>query len=76
MPAGGKHIEAYRQPEYNHAGSFAFFLTSTENGEHSVYVLALYSNDVSLIYDFDEYDFISYSTKDAGLSVRCLQDAE
>lgn len=76
VPAGGKHIEAYRQPEYNHAGSFAFFLTSTENGEHSVYVLALYSNDVSLIYDFDEYDFISYSTKDAGLSVRCLQDAE
>lgn len=76
VPAGGRHVEIYRQPEYTLAGSFAFFLTSTENGEHSVYVLALYSNDVSLIYDFEEYDFICYSTKDAGLSVRCLQDAE
>ena len=76
VPAGGKHIEAYRQPEYNHAGYAAYFLTSTDYDEHFVYIVRLSSTDVSLMYDFEEYDYLAYNTKEGGFPVRCLKDAE
>ena len=91
VPAGGKHIESYRSPEYNHAGYTAYFLTSTEYDEYSVYVMQLnletytggsfmhYVYGVSLVYDYESTSLEGWphaSTKYSEFSVRCLKDAE
>ena len=77
VPAGGKHISAYRSPEYNHAGGTAYFLTSTEYSETSVYVMRVGADVASLsIDDYFEVEGPCYSTKESGFSVRCLRDAE
>jgi uncharacterized protein (TIGR02145 family) len=90
VPAGGKHIESYRASEYNHAGYAAYFLTSTDYDEYSVYImqlnLAVFSDDsyesyeygVSLVYDYEltQLDgWPHYNTKESEFSVRCLKDA-
>ena len=91
VPAGGRHVESYRAPEYNFAGSAAFFLTSTEQSADEVYImqlnLAVFSDDyyesyeygVSLVYDYKltQLDgWPHYNTKESEFSVRCLKDAE
>ena len=77
VPAGGKHINAYRSPEYNHAGGTAYFLTSTEESKSSVYVMRVGADLASLsIDDYYEDQGPCYSTKESGFSVRCLKDAE
>ena len=76
VPAGGKRIKAYRSPEYTHAGYTAFFLTSTEYSETSVYVMRVGADVASLsIDDYFEVEGPCYSTKESGYSVRCLKDA-
>jgi hypothetical protein len=77
-------------PEYNHAGYAAYFLTSTDYDEYSVYImqlnLAVFSDDsyesyeygVSLVYDYEltQLDgWPHYNTKESEFSVRCLKDA-
>lgn len=74
VPAGGKHIETYRQPEYNLAGYLAFFLTSTEYDENSVYIMMLESDKASIVFGID-IDAPVEATKNSGYSVRCLKDA-
>ena len=88
VPAGGKHIESYRAPEYNHAGYAAYFLTSTDYDEYSVYImqlnLGMYIGEsvvygVSLVHDYELTElegFPHYRTKNSEFSVRCLMDAE
>ena len=77
VPAGGKRIKAYRSPEYTHAGYTAFFLTSTEYSETSVYVMRVGADVASLsIDDYFEVEGPCYSTKQSEFSVRCLKDAE
>ena len=88
VPAGGKHIESYRSPEYNHAGYTAYFLTSTEHSADEVYIMQLNSEmyigesvvyGVSLVYDYESTcleDWPHASTKYSEFSVRCLKDAE
>jgi uncharacterized protein (TIGR02145 family) len=91
VPAGGKHIESYRSPEYNHAGYNAYFLTSTEHSADEVYIMQLnlemytggsfmhYVHGVSLVYDYESTcleDWPHASTKYSEFSVRCLKDAE
>ena len=91
VPAGGKHIEGSRAPEYNYAGSAAFFLTSTEHSADEVYIMQLnlevfsddsyesYEYGVSLVYDYEltQLDgWPHYNTKKSEFSVRCLKDAE
>ena len=88
VPAGGKHVEGYRAPEYNFAGSAAFFLTSTEHSADEVYIMQLnlevfsddsYEYGVSLVYDYEltQLDgWPHYNTKESEFSVRCLKDAE
>lgn len=77
VPAGGKHINAYRSPEYNHAGGTAYFLTSTEESKSSVYVMRVGADMASLsIDDYYEDQGPCYSIKESGFSVRCLRDAE
>ncbi|MBR6942159.1 MAG: fibrobacter succinogenes major paralogous domain-containing protein [Fibrobacter sp.] len=77
VPAGGKRIKAYRSPEYNLAGYTAFFLTSTEYSETSVYVMRVGADVASLsIDDYYEVEGPCYSTKESEFSVRCLKDAE
>ena len=87
VPAGGKHIESYRASEYNHAGYAAYFLTSTDYDEYSVYIMQLnlemYTGEpvvhgVSLVHDYEltQLDgWPHYDTKESGYSVRCLKDA-
>lgn len=74
VPAGGKHIYSYRSPEYNLAGWFAFFLTSTEYNERYVYVMQLGTDEASVVYDYEE-DAPHYDSKESEFSVRCLKDA-
>ena len=74
VPAGGKHIWSYRSPEYNLAGWFAFFLTSTEYNERYVYVMQLGTDEASVVYDYEE-DAPHYDSKESEFSVRCLKDA-
>ena len=77
VPAGGKRIKAYRSPEYNLAGYTAYFLTSTEYSETSVYVMRVGADVASLsIDDYYEVEGPCYSTKESEYSVRCLKDAE
>ena len=91
VPAGGRHVEGYRAPEYNFAGSAAFFLTSTEHSADEVYIMQLnlevfsddsyesYEYGVSLVYDYEltQLDgWPHYNTKESEFSVRCLKDAE
>ena len=91
VPAGGKHIYSYRMPEYNFAGSAAFFLTSTEHSADEVYIMQLnlevfsddsyesYEHGVSLVHDYELTDLDGcphYDTKKSEFSVRCLKDAE
>ena len=88
VPAGGKHIESYRSPEYNHAGYTAYFLTSTEHSADEVYIMQLNSEmyigesvvyGVSLVYDYESTSLEGwphYKTKKSEFSVRCLKDAE
>ena len=75
VPAGGKHIFSYRMPEYNLAGSFAFFLTSTEYNERYVYVMLLGTDEASVVYDYEEGS-PHYDSKESEFSVRCLKDAK
>ncbi len=87
VPAGGKHVDSYRAPEYNFAGSAAFFLTSTEHSADEVYIMQLnlevfsddsYEYGVSLVYDYEltQLDgWPHYNTKESEFSVRCLKDA-
>jgi uncharacterized protein (TIGR02145 family) len=90
VPAGGKHIESYRSPEYNHAGYTAYFLTSTEHSADEVYIMQLnlevfsddsyesYEYGVSLVYDYELTQLDGgphYNTKESEFSVRCLKDA-
>ena len=75
VPAGGKHIEFYRSPEYNHAGYTAYFLTSTEYDEYSVYVVELNPGSVNVTPDYGD-EWPHYETKESEFSVRCLKDAE
>ena len=75
VPAGGKHIESYRAPEYNHAGYTAYFLTSTEYDEYSVYVVELNPGSVNVTPDYGD-EWPHYETKESEFSVRCLKDAE
>jgi len=75
VPAGGKHIYSYRMPEYNLAGSFAFFLTSTEYNERYVYVMLLGTDEASVVYDYEE-GVPHYDSKESEFSVRCLKDAK
>lgn len=87
VPAGGKHIESYRASEYNHAGYAAYFLTSTDYDEYSVYIMQLnlemyigepVVHGVSLVHDYEltQLDgWPHYDTKESGYSVRCLKDA-
>jgi len=88
VPAGGKHVDSYRAPEYNYAGSAAFFLTSTEHSADEVYIMQLnlevfsddsYEYGVSLVYDYELTQLDGephYNTKKSEFSVRCLKDAE
>jgi hypothetical protein len=62
-------------PEYNHAGSFAFFLTSTEYNERYVYVMLLGTDEASVVYDYLE-GIPHYDSKESEFSVRCLKDAK
>ena len=77
VPAGGWHIEGYRATEYNHAGSVAYFVTSTEYNELYVYVVQLYRNELSITPDY-ENTFLDgwphYATRQSAFSVRCLKD--
>ena len=87
VPAGGKHVDSYRAPEYNFAGSAAFFLTSTEHSADEVYIMQLnlemYIGEsvvygVSLVHDYEltQLDgWPHYNTKESEFSVRCLKDA-
>ena len=75
VPAGGKHVESYRSPEYNHAGYTAYFLTSTEYDEYSVYVVELNPGSVNVTPDYGD-EWPHYETKESEFSVRCLKDAE
>ncbi len=75
VPAGGKHIYSYRMPEYNLAGSFAFFLTSTEYNERYVYVMLLGTDEASVVSNYMEGD-PHYDSKESEFSVRCLKDAK
>lgn len=75
VPAGGKHVEFYRSPEYNHAGYTAYFLTSTEYDEYSVYVVELNPGSVNVTPDYGD-EWPHYETKESEFSVRCLKDAE
>ena len=87
VPAGGKHIESYRASEYNHAGYAAYFLTSTDYDEYSVYIMQLnlemyigepVVHGVSLVHDYELTqleDYPHYDSKKSEFSVRCLKDA-
>ena len=75
VPAGGKHIFSYRMPEYNLAGSFAFFLTSTEYNERYVYVMMVTSDEASIVHDYGDIG-PHYDSKESEFSVRCLKDAK
>lgn len=88
VPAGGRHIVSYRAPEYNHAGYAAYFLTSTDYDEYSVYIMQLnletyigesVVHGVSLVHDYEltQLDgWPHYDIKESEFSVRCLKDAK
>lgn len=75
VPAGGKHILSYREPEYNHSGHSAYFLSSTEYSEGRVYVMLVRDDEAAVVDDYDEGN-PHYSTKESEFSVRCLKDSE
>ena len=75
VPAGGKYILSYREPDYNHSGNAAYFLSSTEYNKENVYVMMVTSDEASIVHDYGDIG-PHYDSKESEFSVRCLKDAK